>query len=253
MEVRAALEKLELLVVQDPFLTETGRQAHFVLPACTYAEKDGTFTNFEGRVLQVRQAMDPIGDSLPDWHIMTSLANALGFQWEYQSVHDIQAEVRKLLPGYYNLGQLRKSELSPGGYLSNGFVTEVGIRYRRISNVHNEERLFSLQMGQLLPHSGKLSTEAPGLIKIAPNTGRLRMNAQDMERIGVRDGEKVRVTSQQGSLQLGVESDQSIAPGICFFPEHFNEPPVKDLMTVAIDPVTGVPTFKQCWVSVEQA
>ena len=78
MEVRAALERLELLVVQDPFLTDTAQLAHFVLPACTYAEKDGTFTNLEGRVLRVRQAMDPLGESLPDWHIMTALANAMG-------------------------------------------------------------------------------------------------------------------------------------------------------------------------------
>jgi formate dehydrogenase alpha subunit len=102
-------------------------------------------------------------------------------------------------------------------------------------------------------HSGKMSTEAPGLIKIAPNTGKLRMNVQDMERLGIRDGGKVRVTSERGSLQLGVEPDQSVAPGTCFFPEHFNEPPVKDLMAVSVDAVTGVPTFKQCWVSVEQA
>ena len=108
MEVRTALEQLELLVVQDPFLTQTGRQAHFVLPACTYAEKDGTFTNLEGRVLRVRQAMDPLGESLPDWHIMTALANAMGGHWEYQSVNDIQTEIMKILPGYYNLGQPRK-------------------------------------------------------------------------------------------------------------------------------------------------
>ena len=98
MEVRAALDRLEWLVVQDPFLTDTARMAHAVLPACTSAEKDGTFTNLEGRVLRVREAIDPIGESLPDWHIMTALANALGCQWEYESSNDIQAEIMKLLP-----------------------------------------------------------------------------------------------------------------------------------------------------------
>ena len=77
MEVKAALERLELLVCQDPFLTETARLAHVVLPACTYAEKEGTFTNLEGKVLRIRQAMDPIGESLPDWHIMTAIASGL--------------------------------------------------------------------------------------------------------------------------------------------------------------------------------
>lgn len=252
MEVRAALERLELLVVQDPFLTETGRQAHFVLPACTYAEKDGTFTNLEGRVLRVRQAMEPIGESLPDWHIMTALANAMGSQWEYQSANDIQTEIMKLLPGYYNLGQPRKVTPAPDQYLANGYAAEVTTRYRTTASAGENKRPFALVMGQLLMHSGKMSTEAPGLIKIAPNTGKLRMNVQDMEQLGLKDGMKVRLTSDRGSLQLGVQPDQSVAPGTCFFPEHFNEPPVKDLMTVSVDATTGVPSFKQTWVSIER-
>ncbi len=253
MDVRAALEQLELLVVQDPFLTETGRQAHFVLPACTYAEKDGTFTNLEGRVLRVRQAMDPIGESLPDWHIMTSLANAMGCQWEYQSTNDIQAEIMKLLPGYYNLGQPRRVTAAPDQYLANGYVAEVNARYRTMPGAGGSTRPFALLMGQLLMHSGKMSTEAPGLIKITPNTGKLRMNAHDMERLGLLDGTKISLTSKRGSLRLGVQPDQSIAPGTCFFPEHFNEPPVKDLMTVSVDAATGVPYFKQTWVNIEGA
>jgi len=253
MEVRAALERLELLVVQDPFLTETGRQAHVVLPACTYAEKDGTFTNFEGRVLRVRQAMDPIGESLPDWHIMTSMANAMGCQWEYQSVNDIQTEIMKVLPGYYNLGQPRKVVPAPDRYLGNGYAAEVTARYRTMPDSSDRARPFSLQMGQVLMHSGKMSTEAPGLIMIAPSTGKLRMNLHDMEQLGLQDGTRVRLTSDLGSLQLGVQPDQSVAPGTCFFPEHFNEPPVKDLMTVSVDAMTGVPSFKQTWVSIERA
>ncbi|MDK2744278.1 MAG: molybdopterin-dependent oxidoreductase [Nitrospira sp. BO4] len=253
MEIRAALERLELLIVQDPFLTDTAKLGHFVLPACTYAEKDGTFTNFEGRVLRVRQAMDPLGESLPDWHIMTALANAMECRWEYQSANDIQSEIMKLLPGYYNLGQPRKVTPVPDQCLSNGYATEVKARYRPTPVSAEPTRPFALLMGQLLMHSGKLSTQAAGLIKIAPNTGKLRMNIRDMERLGLEDGAKVRLTSDRGSLQLGVQPDQSIAPGTCFFPEHFNEPPVKDLMTVSVDATTGVPSFKQIWVSVEQA
>jgi formate dehydrogenase alpha subunit len=108
-------------------------------------------------------------------------------------------------------------------------------------------------MGQTLYHSGKMSTEAPGLIKIAPNTGRLRMNPQDMGRLAVGEGTTVRVTSDRGSMQLAVQSDQSIAPQTCFFPEHFNEPPVKDLMSVQVDLTTGVPSFKQTRVTIEKA
>jgi formate dehydrogenase alpha subunit len=254
MEVRAALDRLELLVVQDPFLTDTARMAHAVLPACTSAEKDGTFTNLEGRVLRIREAIDPIGDSLPDWHIMTALANALGCQWGYESPNDIQAEIMKLLPGYYNLGQPRKVVPKVDRYLSNGYATDVAARYRAttLSAESENQRPFTLLMGQVLYHSGKLSTRATGLIRIAPNTGRLRMNPQDMERLAVGEGATVRLTSDRGSMQLAVQPDQSIAPQTCFFPEHFNEPPVKDLMTVQVDPTTGVPAFKQTRVTIEK-
>jgi len=251
MEIRAALDRLDLLVVQDPFLTETGRMAHAVLPASTYAEKDGTFTNLEGRVLRVRQAMDTIGESVPDWHIMTTLANGLGCQWDYESANDVQAEIMKLLPGYYNLGQPRKVAPTADQYLSNGYAGSVAKRYR--TAVPGGQRPFTLLMGQLLYHSGKLSTAAPGLIKISPNTGRIRMNLSDMERLGLSDGATIRVTSDQGSLQVGVQQDQGMAPGTCFFPEHFNEPPVKDLIPVHVDPVTGVPSFKRARVTIEKA
>lgn len=251
MEVRAGLERLELLVVQDPFLTDTAKLAHFVLPACTYAEKDGTFTNFEGRVLRVRQAMDPRGESLPDWHIMTALANAMGCQWDYQSANDIQNEIMRLLPGYYNLGQPRKAVPTPDVYLSMGYAMEIRDRYRASPEVNASTRPFALLVGQLLMHSGKLSIQAAGLITISPNTAKLRMNMRDLEALGLQEGAKVRMTSDRGSLQIAVQADQSVAPGTCFFPEHFNEPPVKDLMTVSVDPTTGVPSFKLMWVNVE--
>ncbi|MEQ1563277.1 MAG: molybdopterin dinucleotide binding domain-containing protein, partial [Nitrospiraceae bacterium] len=234
--------------------TETARMAHAVLPACTSAEKDGTFTNLEGRVLRVREALDPVGESLPDWHIMTALANALGCQWEYESSNDIQAEIMKLLPGYYNLGQPRKVVPTVDRYLSNGYAGEVAARYRApVASDAKAQRPYGLLMGQILYHSGKMSTEAPGLIKIAPNTGRLRMNPEDMKRLAVSEGGKVRLTSDRGSLQVAVQPDQSVAPQTCFFPEHFNEPPVKDLMSVQVDPTTGVPSFKRIGVTIEKA
>jgi predicted molibdopterin-dependent oxidoreductase YjgC len=251
MEVRAALDRLDLLIVQEPFLTETARMAHVVLPACTYAEKDGTFTNLEGRVLRVRQAMDSIGGSVPDWHIITTLANGLGCEWEYESANDIQAEIMKLLPGYYNLGQPRKLVPTAAKYLANGYAVAVAGRYKSVSA--DGQRPFTLLMGQVLYHSGKLSTAAPGLIKVAPNTGRLRMSPSDMERLGLQEGESVKVTSDRGALQLAVQQDQNVAPHTCFFPEHFNEPPVKDLMTVQIDTTTGVPSFKRTRVTIEKA
>ncbi len=255
MEVARALEKLQLLIVQDPFLTETANLAHVVLPAATYAEKDGTFTNLEGKVLRVRQALDPVGESLPDWHIMTALANGLGYEWPYQSPQDVQNEIMKLLPGYYNLGQPRRISPSPDAYLSNDYPAEVAGRYRRTAapaSTGEDARPFTLIMGQVLYHSGKMSTQASGLINIEPNNGRIRMNPADVEKLGLTEQSTVRLTSRQGSVQAGVKADPDIQIGSCFFPEHFNEPPVKDVMTTEADPVTGVPYFKSTRVTIEK-
>ncbi|MGH7231699.1 MAG: molybdopterin-dependent oxidoreductase [Nitrospiraceae bacterium] len=251
LEVKEALEKLDLLICQDPFLTETAQMAHIVLPASTYAEKDGTFTNLEGKVLRIRQTMDPVGESLPDWHIMTAVASGLGFPFEYESPQDIQNEIMKLLPGYYNLGQPRKMTPKPDAYLAHGYVNEVKTRYQTDRKTMSKGQ-FGLSLGQLLYHSGKLSTRASGLLTISPNTGRLHMNAQDMERLGLSEGGRVRVTTEKGALDMGIQGNAGLLPGSCFFPEHFNEPPVKDLMSVDIDATTGVPYFKLTPASIEK-
>jgi formate dehydrogenase alpha subunit len=97
-----------------------------------------------------------------------------------------------------------------------------------------------------------MSTHASGLINIEPNNGRIRMNPADVERLGLNDQSTIRLTSRQGSVQAGVKADPDIQPGSCFFPEHFNEPAVKDLMAVEVDAVTGVPYFKSTRVKIEK-
>ena len=216
---QGGLGAVGIIGLSDPFLTETARLAHIVLPACTYAEKEGTFTNLEGKVLRIRQAMDPIGESLPDWHIMTAIASGLGCQFEYESPYDIQREIMKLVPGYYNLGQPRKVTPNPERYLSDGYKAEVSTRYQaNAASAIAGAKSFALSLGQLLYHSGKLSTQAPGLLTIAPNSHRLHMNDKDMERLGLKDGAKVRMTTAQGKLDIGVQADLAILPGSVFLP-----------------------------------
>ena len=108
-------------------------------------------------------------------------------------------------------------------------------------------------MIQLLYHSGKLSTQASGLMEISPNTKRLRMSGEDLKNLGVDSHDQVRITSDHGTLEMGVEEDMALMPGTCVVPEHFNDPPVKDLMSLQVDPVTGVPYFKLTHVSIEKA
>jgi len=250
--VEEALGKLELLICQDPFLSETAQHAHIVFPACTFAEKDGTVTNQEGKVQFVRPALDPIGESALDWHIFVGIADSMGHTMPYESTHDIQGEIRKLLPGYYNLGQPQKVQANPDPYLNNGFAKEALSRYANRGPSPNPSRPVGLKLIQLLYHSGKLSTKASGLMDIAPNTKCLRLSPEEVERLGLTEGGRVRVTSGQGQVELGVETDIAVLPGTCVFPEHFTDPPVKDLMSVETDPVTRVPYFKLAQVSIEK-
>ena len=250
--VEEALSQLELLICQDPFLTETAQYAHVVFPACTFAEKDGTVTNQEGMVQFVRPALDPLGESALDWHIMAGLANGMGHSLPYETTQDIQTEIRKLLPGYYNLGQPQPVAADPTTYLRNGYQDSVGARYAVNGHAQGSGRPYGLKLIQLIYHSGKLSTKASGLMDISPNTGALRMSPEECERLGVAEGGRVRVTSDQGSLELSVEADINMLPGTCAFPEHFNDPPVKDLVRVVVDPVTRVPYFKATQVTIEK-
>jgi predicted molibdopterin-dependent oxidoreductase YjgC len=99
-----ALGKLDLLVCQELFLTETAAMAHVVLPACSYMEKDGTFTNSEGHVQGVRQAINPVGDSRPDWEMFSALSVLMGSPLEYGDAREILKEIRTVIPGYGLLG-----------------------------------------------------------------------------------------------------------------------------------------------------
>ena len=250
-DVETALKNLDVLICQDPFMTETAKLAHVVFPACTFAEKDGTMTNQEGKVQYLRPAMDPLGESAVDWHIIVGLANSLDASMDFETTHDIQKEIMKLLPGYYNLGQVKPGEPALEGYLANGFAKSVQSRYACPPNGRPDQS-FGLRMTQLLYHSGKLSTQASGLVDIAPNTKRLRMIPEDMERLGLTSGDQVRMTSEKGTLELPVQADLSVMPGTCAFPEHFNDPPVKDLIPLHLDPDTGVPYFKLTRVTLEK-
>ena len=257
--VREALEKVELLICQDPFLTETGRLAHVVLPACTFAEKDGTFTNLEGRVNRVRPALDPYEEAHPDWEIFAALGGALGYPMEYDGPQAVQKEIMKLLPGYYNLGEARPLTANPTAYLRNGYVREVAARYVADAALAQAgkpfakaDRPFTLTIGQVLYHSGKLSTRASGLVQLSPSKGRLHMSQADLARLHIGANDVVRVASARGMAELRTESNPDLAPGTCFFPEHYNEPPLKDLAECVTDPTTGVPTFKFVPVSIEK-
>ena len=249
--VREALENVEFLIVQDPYLTETGQLAHVVLPASTSAEKDGTFTDVQGKVNRVREALEVNENARPDWEVFAALGSLLGYPMEYEHSNAIQSEILKVLPGYYNLGEPQPVIARPEHYLSNGYIREVAARYQPEEG-RPADKPFTLVMGQVLYHHGKLSTRASGLTQLYPNTGKLQMHPDDLARLQVGEKDAVRITSARGSLEMWTQLNANLAVGTCFFPEHFNEPPVKDVMDCRIDPHTGVPSFKLTHVSIEK-
>src|SRR5207245_4314893 len=136
-------------------------------------------------------------------------------------------EIMKLLPGYYNLGEPRPVTAQPEGYLRNGYVREVAARYAAGAEADQAARPFALTIGQVLYHSGKLSTRASGLVQLYPSKGRLQMNPEDLAQLQIGPQDTVRVTSAKGALALRTEPNHALARATCLFPEHFNEPPAK--------------------------
>jgi predicted molibdopterin-dependent oxidoreductase YjgC len=230
-----------------------------VLPACSYAEKDGTFTNTEGHVQPVRHAIEPLGESRPDWEILSALSVLMGAPLEYGDAKEITNEIRSLLPGYGLLGAgpkpPRPDDAVVSRYLQQGYADDLGERYRltgerQEASGKGEEKTLTLLMQQSLFHSGKYSTRAKGLLQIQ-STGSLAVNPADAGRLGIVDGNRVRLSTQQGQMTTTVKLLDRIPEGLAVFPEHFDQD-LRRLLSVTADPQTGVPYCKTAKVRIER-
>jgi len=250
-KAKEALGKLELLVCQELFLTETAAMAHVVLPACSYMEKDGTFTNSEGHVQAVRQAINPIGDSRPDWEMLSAISVLMGSPLEYGDAREILKEIRSVIPGY---GLLGPTPTSPkvdqpilSRYLAEDASTDMASRYALRQAPKSSETSLTLLFTQTLFHSGKLSTHSKGLLQLQQE-GFLSLNPVDAAKVGVADGEKVTVSNARGSITTIAKIRERVPAGLVWFPEHFDGE-AKQLAEWTIDPRTQIPYFKLAHVS----
>ena len=255
---KEALARCEFLVCQELFLTETAALAHVVLPATSYAEKDGTFTNTEGLVQPVRTAIDPIGESRPDWEILSTLSVLMGYPIEYGDAKEIFKEIRSVIPGYALLGPVptppRPDADAVAQYLERGYAEDVLQRYR----VHTREadvkgkggaKTLALVLTQSLFHSGKFSTRAKGLLQVEA-TGKLALNPLDAERWSLGEGDPVRVANERGEMITTVTLRDRLPEGLATYPEHFDEQ-ARVLMPLTIDKGTGVPYYRSARVEIE--
>ena len=251
--IHSALKKLEFLACQELFLTETAQQAHVVLPACSYAEKDGTFTNTEGHIQPVRKAIDLVGESRPDWEVFSALSVVMNDPMEYGDVKEIGKEIRNLLPGTRTLGPAplpaKPNSSAIARYVTGDFQRDIATRYELPANAMEADHLI-LQMTQSLFHSGKFSRKAKGLLQVEAS-GKLYLHPEEAARRRIDEGDRVKVSNNLGEVKVSVGIRERIPQGVAVFPEHFDEE-IQRLMPYNVDPETQVPYCKVARVRLEK-
>ncbi len=266
--VRNALSSLDFLAVTDLFLTETAKLATVVLPAAGFAEKEGTFTNFEGRVQRVRKAIEPVGDSLPDWEIILQIASTMGYPMPYSSPQQVMDEVEGVVPLYQPLGDtefepedLERPDVERGrlvtrrlyqGLFPSGFGRFSLVEYTP-PNVSGDGYPLTLLSGSILYHfgGGSRSSRASRLRKFSPNAW-VAVSRTDAKRLGLDNGDTVRVVSPVGEVTTTVRVTETLPSGMLFMPMSFPDSPVNELFGIALDPRAKTPALKGCAVRLER-
>ena len=268
-KVKEELRNLDLLVVQDIFLSETAELAHIVLPGVSFAEKDGTFTNTERRVQRVRKAIDPIGNSRADWQIIRDLSTRLGYPMEYASPKGIMNEIASLTPSYGGIRYERLENLGlqwpcptedhPGTPFlhKDKFTRGKGkfhvTPYAPAPELPDEEFPFLLTTGRVLYHYHTvISRKSKGLSEIYP-AGVIEINPEDASRLDIRpDNGLVEVASRRGKVRVKARVSENLPPGVVFMTFHFREAAANLLTIDTLDPVAKIPEFKVCAVKIQK-
>jgi len=268
--VRKALENLEFLVIQELFLSDTAQYADVVLPAASFAEKDGTFTNTERRVERIRKAIEPVGQAKADWQIISEIARRCGYkQMNYSHPSQIMDEIAELTPIY---GGISYDRLDPFGlqwpcpskdhpgtvYLhkdrfTKGRGTFMPCVYIAPDELPDDEYDFVLSTGRIYWHwhTGTMTRRTSTLDREVPG-GYVEIHPQDAEKLQLRDGEQVKVSSRRGQIEIAVKITEKVKEGSVFIPFHFREAAANVLTNPAVDPIAKIPEYKICAVKIEK-
>jgi formate dehydrogenase alpha subunit len=267
--VEEALGSLEFLVVQDLFLTETARLAKVVLPSSSFAEKEGTFTNFEGRGQRLRKVIAPYGNSLPDWEIILKLADTMGRSMPFSSIQQIMAEIEEMVPLYSGIGDkgpdtvnIYRLELDRNslinrrlykGKFPSGFGCFSPVRYEAATNGSKKGYPLALLVGSVLYHSGNGSrtSRSPRLSKFL-HQPYVEIGETDAERFKIDQGDEVRVISPWGDVTAVARFSDRFPEGVIFIPNSLPTAPVNRLFEIALDAQSGAPALKTCAVKLER-
>jgi formate dehydrogenase major subunit len=261
---RTALSRLEHLVVQDIFLTETAAFADVVLPATAFPEKDGTFTNTDRRVQMGRKAIDAPGEAQQDWWIIQEIANRMELGWTYTAAADIFAEMRMMMPSLTGITWDRleregavtypcDDETSEGhsvifgdGYpTANGRGKLVPCDILPPDEVPDAEFPLVLTTGRLLEHwhTGAMTRRASVLDTLEP-VPHAHISPSDLAKSGIAPGDMVRVATRRGEIEIAARSDGDVPDGVVFIPFCYVEAPANMLTNPALDPFGKIPELK---------
>jgi formate dehydrogenase major subunit len=263
---REALAKLEHLVVQDLFLTETAFHADVVLPASAFAEKSGSFTNTDRRVQIARPVIPPPGEARQDWWIIAEIARRMGLGWDYAGPPDIFAEMAQTMPSFANITWERLEREGavtypvdgpdqPGNEIifATGFPTASG-RARMVpasvmppDEIPDDEYPMILSTGRVLEHwhTGSMTRRSAVLDGIEPEAVAF-MSPSELWRRQIEPGERIRLETRRGAVEVKIRSDRDVPEGMVFMPFCYAEAAANLLTNPALDPFAKIPEFKFC-------
>ena len=272
--VREALENVEFMVSQEIFLSETAEFADVVLPVACYAEKNGTHTNTERRVQRWRKAIDPPGEAKPDWLIISEIARLMGYekQFSYKNESEIFDEIARVTPSYSGINYDRLEHPyalqwpcpdtnHPGTQIlhTDKFATKDGlgiftaVEWKPPAEVTDPRYPLILTTGRSIWHwhTGTMTRRSETLDREV-KTGWVEINTKDAETLGIEEGEKVKVSSRRGEIEIPAKLTEDIKMGEVFIPFHFKECPANILTNNAVDSISKIPEYKACAVKVEK-
>jgi formate dehydrogenase major subunit len=268
--VREALQSAEFFMAIDIFPTATTELAHVVLPAASFAETDGTYTNSERRVQLVRKAIEPIAGKTNS-QIIQELSTLIGYEMSYRSPEEIFAEMAALTPSYAGISHDRLRRRSDGlswpcptpdhpgtpvlhvGRFTRGRGLFHAVEYKPPAEVPDQEYPFWMTTGTEFTHylTGTMSRRCDTLDREMPELI-TDLNPEDGERLQIGNGDYIRVSSRRGSLISKVQITERVKPGMIFMPLHFEEAMANLLTNPAMDPVSKTPEYKVCAVAIDK-
>ena len=268
--VEEGLESCEFIVSQDIFLNDSTRKyADVVLPASSFAEKDGTFTNTERRVNRVRKALDCPGEAREDWRIVCAMAKALGAEWpEYESPEDVWNELADLCPNWYGIRYPRIEEHGmqwpctdlehPGTPYLHAPKPALGkgrffpVEFQPPIEQPDSEFPFVLTTGRTLYHYNSATmTMLEAGVREKQEAPFFEINREDAEALGIANGEVARLVSRRGELEAEAHYSERVYPGLVWMALHFAQAKVNWLLHDVGDPLIGTPEYKVSAVRVE--